>query len=86
MNGEYNDALSKTVRETLLWVTRPGLLDELDLHPELPDGALESVMAGKSAASTEVGRAVAHGLGSLAMDIESCQKAVTEACRFSVPD
>ncbi len=86
MNGEYNDALSVTVREALLWVTRLRPLDDLDLYPKLPDGEIESVMAGKSAASTEVGRAVAHALGCLAMDIESCQEAVTEASRSSVPD
>ncbi len=86
MNGEYNDALSVTVREALLWVTRLRPLDDLDLYPKLPDGEIESVMAGKSAASTEVGRAVAHALGLLAIDIESCQNAVFEASGFSVPD
>ena len=86
MNGEYKDALSETVREALLWVTRLRPLDALDLYPELPDGELESVIAGKSAASTEVGSAVAHALGCLAMDIEACQMAVIEASRSSVPD
>lgn len=86
MNGEYNDALSVTVREALLWVTRLRPLDDLDLYPKLPDGELESVMAGKSAASTEVGRSVANALGCLAMDIKAYEEDVLELCRSSVPD
>ncbi len=86
MNGEYNDALSVTVREALLWVTRLRPVDNLDLYPELPDGELESVMAGKSAASTAVGRAVALALGCLAMDIKAYEEDVLELCRSSVPD
>ena len=70
MNGEYNDALSQTVRDALLYVTRLKPLDELELDRELPDGELESVIAGKSAASTDVGYAVANALGCMAMDIE----------------
>ncbi len=79
MNGEYNDALSETVREALLWVTRLRPLDELDLYPKLPDGELESVVAGKSAASTEVGHAVGNALGCLAMDIKAYEMEIYQA-------
>ena len=79
MRGDYDDALSRTVREALLWVTELRPLYALDLIPEPPDGELESVMAGKSAASTDVGYAVGNALGCLAMDIQACEMEIYEA-------